>query len=109
VNLAFRTLKLREVCLSQTKAEAKYGYKVAKLLRERLADLRAAETVLELVAGRPREIPSKPHNKYAISLTDGYRLVLRVNHAEVPLQKSGQVDWALVTRVMILGIEVSDD
>ena len=107
--LAFPTLELRNLCLSQTKAEAKYGYKVAKLLRERLADLRAAESVLELVAGRPREMRSKPHNKYAINLADGYRLVLEVNHQNVPQKASGQVDWALVSRVKILRIEVSDD
>ena len=41
-----------------------------------MADLRAAENVLELPAGRPREIPGTPHNNYAVKLAEGYRLVL---------------------------------
>ena len=110
VNLAFPTLALRDICLSQTKAEAKYGYRVARQLRARLTDLRAADTISGLPpVGRPREILGNPHNKYAIDLADGYRLVLRANHSNVPLKKSGQVDWALVGRVMIVGIEVSHD
>ena len=110
LNLAFPTLALRQICLSQTKAEAKYGYRVARQLRARLTDLRSADTISDLPpVGRPREIHGNPHNKYAIDLDDGYRLVLRANHSEVPLKKSGRVDWAIVSRVMIVGIEVSHD
>jgi hypothetical protein len=110
VNLAFHTLALRDICLSQTTAEAKYGYRVARQLRARLTDLRAADAVLGIPpVGCPREIPGKPHNKYAIDLADGYQLVFRANHSNVPVKKSGQVDWALVTRVMIVAIEVSHD
>jgi hypothetical protein len=82
-----------------------YGFSVAKQLRARLADLREAETVLELPAGKPREIPAQPHNNYAVTLAQGYRLVMRANHSNIPVLDNGKVDWAKVSRVMIMRIE----
>jgi hypothetical protein len=108
VNIAFSTLKLRSLCESQAKAEHQYGYKVAKQLRARLAELRAVDTVLELPAGRPREIAGNPHKNYAVNLADGYRLVLGANHTKVPVLESGGIDWAQVSWVMVVRIEVSN-
>ena len=104
--IAFSTKRLRSLCESQTKAEAEYGIKVAKELRARLADIRDADNVLDLPAGRPREIDSSPHNHYAVDLADGYRLVVCVNHSKVPLLKSRGVDWANVSRIRVHRIEV---
>jgi plasmid maintenance system killer protein len=110
VILAYQTLAIRDICLRQTKAEAKYGYKVARQLFARMTDLRAADTISELPpVGRPREIPSSRQGSYAIYLTNDYQLVLRVNHEDVPVTKSGKIDWSHVSRVMILGIEVCHD
>jgi NTP pyrophosphatase (non-canonical NTP hydrolase) len=81
VNLAFATLELRTLCESQSQAERRYGYKVAKKLRERLADLREAATVLQLPAGRPREVPAGRYTHYIIHLAGGYRLVLGMVNA----------------------------
>jgi proteic killer suppression protein len=109
VIIAFSTRKLRSVCESQTKAEAEYGMRVAKELRARLADIREADSVLDLPAGRPREIDGNPYNHYAVDLAGGYRLVLCVNHSKVPLLKSGGLDWASVSRIKVHRIEVKHD
>lgn len=71
-----------------------------------MADLREAETVFELPAGRPREIEGSPHNNYAVDLADDLRLVLRANHSDVPALKTGGVDWARVRRIKVYRIEV---
>ena len=107
VNLAFATLKVRSLCECQATAEKEYGCAVAKQLRARLADLREADTVLELPLGRRREIPSEPHNLYAVDLAKGYRLVMQANHNRIPVRETGNVDWSEVTRVMIMRIEDS--
>jgi proteic killer suppression protein len=106
VIIAFSTRKLRSLCESQTKAEGEYGIRVAKELRARLADIREANSVLDLPAGRPREIDGNPHKHYAVDLADGYRLVLCINHSKVPLLKSRRVDWANVSRIKVHRIEV---
>jgi hypothetical protein len=105
VNLAFATIKLRSLCECQAKAEDAYGVAVARHLRARLADLREVDTVLELPAGRPRELSARPYNNYGVNLAKGYRLVMRANHSKIPVLETGKVDWAEVTRVMIMRIE----
>jgi hypothetical protein len=82
---------------------------MARALRARLADLREAETVFELPAGRPREIDGSPYEKYAVDLADGYCLVLCVNHGNVPLLETGGVDWAKVSRIKVHKIEEGHD
>jgi toxin HigB-1 len=108
VILAFSTKALRSLCECQAKAERELGFKVAKKLRERLADIRAASNVTELVAGRPREIEGGRLPNYAINLADGYWMVLCANHNEIPLIKT-RVDWSKVSRVRIHKIEVAHE
>jgi hypothetical protein len=109
VIIAFSTKNLRSLCESQTKAESQYGLNVARELRARLADLREAESVFELPAGRPREIDGSPHKNYALDLADGYCLVLCANHSNVPVLKTGGVDWSRVSRIKVHKIEVGHD
>src|SRR4051812_25948992 len=84
VNLAFETLALRTLCECQSKAERELGIRAAARLRERLADIRAAEVVTDLVAGRPREIQGGLHRHYAVDLTKSHRLVFCANHNRIP-------------------------
>ena len=107
IAIAFSKKKLRSLCEIQIKAEREYGIRVAKALRTRLAELRVAESLLELPAGRPREVNGAPFKNYAVELADGYRLILGVNHGDVPVLESGGVNWARVDRVKVLKIEVS--
>jgi len=109
VILAFSTKAIRSLCECQAKAEREIGLKAARKLRERLADIRAASNVTDLVAGRPREIEAGRLPNYAINLADGYQIVLRANHNEIPLTKSGRIDWSKVSRVRIHRIEVAHE
>jgi len=106
VNLAFDTLALRSLCECQSKAERALGLRAAARLRDRLADIRAADVVSELVAGRPREIEGGRHRHFAVDLADGYRLVLCANHVRIPVHETNRVDWSRVTQVKVLKIEV---
>lgn len=109
VILAFSTKALRSLCECQAKAERELGLKVAKKLRERLADIRAASNITELVAGHPREIEGNRLPNYAIDLADGYRMVLCANHNDIPRTKTRRVDWSKVSRVRIHIIEVAHE
>lgn len=106
---AFSTKTIRALCECQAKAERVLGLKAAKKLRERLADIRAAASVTDLIAGRPHEIEGGRLPNYAINLADGYRVVLCANHNEIPITKAGRVDWSKVSRVRIHKIEVADE
>lgn len=106
VNLAFETLAVRTHCECQSKAERAFGIRVASSLRERLADIRAADAVTDLIAGKPREIEGGRQRRYAVDLASGYRLVFCANHNRIPANEANRVDWSRVTRVKILKIEV---
>lgn len=76
----------------------------AKALIARLADIEAANSVADLVAGRPREISA---NDYALDLDDGYLLVFTGNHHPNPTDQNGLVDWSRVSRIKITSIAIN--
>ena len=80
------------------------GTRVAEFLKRRLADLRAATSVDDLVAGRPRALEGTDQ-LMVVDLCDGHRMVFCANHPKNPMTESGELDWARVSRVKILRIE----
>ena len=82
MELAFDTPMLRKLCESEKIAKQDLGPEVAEQLKRRIADLRAADTVMDLVASPP-SVLDDPH-QVAIALCDGWRLVCAVNHTKVP-------------------------
>jgi len=102
LELAFDSRSLRDICESAAEARSKLGQSVAEILRHRLADLHAARTIRDLVAGQPRIGRDSQH--LVIDLCDGYRLVLTANHNKCPTTPTNQIDWTKVHRIKILGI-----
>jgi hypothetical protein len=101
------TLELRTLCETPAIAEHELGMLAAQQLRDRLADLRAADSVLEVLAGNPREADPDGASHYVIELADGYCLKLYPNHRKTP-RLGAKVNWAEVTRVMIHPIKKSE-
>jgi plasmid maintenance system killer protein len=89
LELAFADESLREVCSKKLAAESEYGVVVAKRLRSRIADLRAAENVADLVTGDARA-----HNddEIIINIYKNWRLVFKANHPVNPMDKNNQID-----------------
>lgn len=102
MEIAFDTISLRKLCESESEAQRKLGVEIAKNLKRRLADLRAATSVKDLVAGRPRELDGA---RYRLDLSEGCLIIFCANHTTVPELKSGKVDWTRVSRVKLLEIE----
>jgi toxin HigB-1 len=108
LGIAFATKRLRQLCESEATARNALGDKVARKLRARLADLSAALSVKDLVAGSPREMSRDGTQVIAINLSGGARLLFTANHASLPMANRG-VDWSKVTRVKVICIEDGDD
>jgi hypothetical protein len=89
------------------KSSRHFGEKVAEKLRHRLADFRAATSVANLVAGRPREIKVDGHSYIAVELCEKVRIVFCANHNVVPACESGEVDWSQVNRIKIVAIDTN--
>jgi hypothetical protein len=85
------------------------GPRVADGLRRRLADLRAARTINDLILGNATELAGTRGLQVAVSLRDGYRAIFRANHMKNPVLANGHVDWSAVDRVKLMRIERSND
>jgi proteic killer suppression protein len=102
-DLAFGSRRLREICEKQESALLELGETVAEALRTRVADLRAANSMSDLIAGSPRRVTRSHKEHFILDLCDGQVLVFRSNHLRD--QKTVVIDWNKVTRVQILQIE----
>jgi hypothetical protein len=104
--VAFYTVELRAVCESEAAAVIAFGPAVASQLRRRLADLKAASTVADLIAGDPRK--SADGQTLEMSLGDGAALILRPNHTREPSNGIATIVWEEVRRLQLLQIRRDD-
>lgn len=105
LELAFDSKSLRTICESEFQADRELGATAAEILKHRLADLRAARSAKDLVAGRPRAVNGPDGEYMVVDLCNGKRLVFAANHTNNPMTEMNHLDWARVTRVKVLRIE----
>jgi hypothetical protein len=105
LELAFETRLLRTICENEAHAKRELGSQVAEALKHRLADLHAAVSPKDLVAGEPRELEgSGPQRRMIVELCDGHSILFSANHPKNPMTAVGDLDWSRVSRVKILRI-----
>lgn len=105
--IAFETRRLREICEIDTEARNRLKSTVAESLQRRLADIDAAATAGDLIAGQPHLAPNR--RSMIIHLASGYRLVIAPNNLRGLKHQSAEVEWQQVNRIKILRIESDHD
>lgn len=100
MELAFATRALRELCQQEGAAIEEFGADAAAELMARIADLRAATSVADIVAGRPTMSNGKDP-RFTILVLDSIEIVIRPNHTRKPAQEGSSVDWQHVRRLRI--------
>jgi hypothetical protein len=105
LELAFSTKSIRELCENQARARERLGGKVAEKLKRRLADMRSAASVADLVAGSPQELDGADTGDYVVNLHGTARIRFCANHNCPPRLQSERVDWTKVSRILIKRIE----
>lgn len=104
--IAFDTKKLRETCEDNAVAVKVLGPAAAEALQQRLADLRAAGNISDVIVGNPR-VSGADGATLTINLTESVHTIWSANHVSQPRDQSGQIDWSRTRRVRLLEI-VSD-
>lgn len=105
VIIAFNTPTLRRLCEDNSVAVARFGEQVGASLRGRLADLRAAGTIADLLVGRPRT--RGPINReLTLDLAAGASSLWIANHTKPRVDDAGMVDWSQTTYVQLMKIVV---
>ena len=107
MELAFESKCLRTICESEAHGKNELGLEVAEVLKHRLADLRAATSIHDLVAGRPRV--SDKGEQLVVDLRNSYYVVLVANHPNNPVTETGRLDWTRISRIKVLRIESDHD
>ncbi len=102
--ILFGSEKLEALCSDERKMKQKLNKAGAKKLKRRLADLRTASCVAELVAGRPHPLARDREGQYAVDIDGGCRLVFEPAMDEAPLTEEGKTDWKNVSAVCIVYI-----
>ena len=104
MDITFRNTKLRKLCEQQAVAHKALGKECARALRSRLADLDAAMSVQNLIAGKPHPLKGDRQGQFALRLKGGTRLVLESANDPVPCKEDDSIDWSKVSAVCIVFI-----
>jgi len=102
LEISFIDVELRQICEDPEIAYSKLGHAVAENLKSRIADLDAALTIEDVIAGNPRIIKSSSCSYYIIDLSENLVLIVHSAHVKnIPLSDDNELDWSRVTRVQI--------
>jgi len=104
MEITFGDNKLQKLCEQQAVAQKQLGKVGARKLRARLADLAAAGSVRDLVAGRPHPLKGDRAGEFALDLEGVKRLVFKSANDPVPYKDGRGIDWLSVTHVCIVFI-----
>ena len=105
MEVSFKTKAVRTLCEQPEVATAHLGIDVARMLMNRLADLSAAESIDDVLAGQ------KTMNGEVVELRlcGKYALTLSCGHFHPPLLSAGGIDWPKVSRIRVDGIKSDDE
>lgn len=104
LEISFHTEGLKDVCIDSALADQTLGPAVAEVLRNRLVDIRAADSVYDLLAGHPAAGMHDGVECYRVNLVDGVCLIFVPSHNTPRIDAQGDVDWAKVRRVRIVAV-----
>jgi hypothetical protein len=102
--IAFQSTQIRDLCEDPDAADRHMGRNVAEVFRDRLADVRAAASVEDLIVGNPRR--DGPESEFLrIAIGRDIDIVLKANHRRSVIDGSGRVDWTHVSYVKMIEVE----
>lgn len=104
MEITFGDAKLQKLCEQKAVAQKQLGQPCARKLRARLNNLLAAESVQDLVAGRPHPLKGDRSGQFALDLEGAKRLVFESGNDPVPCKEDGSIDWSKVTHVRVVFI-----
>ncbi len=104
LEISFHTEDLRDVCIDGALADQSLGVVAAEGLRNRLVDIRAADSVYDLLAGQPSAGMHDGVECYRVRLDDGVYLTVVPNHNVLRINAKGGTDWTRVRRIRLVAV-----
>jgi len=106
MDISFDDNKLKKYANNDSQAIKKLGQRQAKLYKQRLDDLRDAETLEEVrfLPGNFHELIGTRKGQWACNLEHPYRLIFEPHENPIPTNDSGQYIWIEIKGVEIIEI-----
>lgn len=111
MKVTFRTSKLQRVCNEEKAGVRELGSVCGSKLRQRLAELAAADTLEDLSHLPPmrcHELVNR-NGVFSVDLQHPFRLLFRAADDPPPRRADGGIDRAAVTAILITDIEDTHD
>jgi plasmid maintenance system killer protein len=112
LDIIFRTTKLAKTCNDYRLLQKAYGERRARLIRLRLDELQAANTLSEishLPPARMHQLTGKRQGQISLDLDHPYRLLITVANNPIPKKANGNINLSKVTAVMVLEVKDTHD
>jgi toxin HigB-1 len=107
MEIYFSKKKLKSQCSSIKEMTLTFGPKRARKLQARLAELEEAkslEQISRVPPARCHELTGDRLGQLSIDLDHPYRLIFSPADSPIPKKEAGGLDWAKVTKVLLLEI-----
>ena len=99
-------MELRELCDDESVATERLGSDVAGHLKQRLADIRAAGNIDDVIAGHPQKSTVDTRECVRIDLAGSCELIVVPNHVPPRNDADSTTAWNLVRRVRVVALEL---
>ena len=106
MNITFKNNKLEKIVANNSKLLQEFGKIRAAKIKQRLDDLKAADTLEDVryLPGNYHELVQNRKGQWACDLDQPFRLIFEPHENPIPVNKSGQYSWIEITGVEILEI-----
>lgn len=108
MRISFKTKKLQKICSEDREMQRHLGPARARKLRQRLMELKAAETLADvshLPPPRCHELSNDRAGQFSVDLDHPYRLLFIPADEPIPYREDGGIDLDLVRDIEIIEIE----
>jgi proteic killer suppression protein len=112
MDILFKKSKLQKICNNYQLLQREFGDRQASLIRRRLDELYAAETLADighLPPARCHELTGDRKGQFSVDIHHPYRLLFSPANEPVPTRSDGGIDRSRVTTIVILGVEDTHD
>jgi proteic killer suppression protein len=103
IDISWADHKLEKSCATDKAGLRRWGAEHWKIMKRRLASLRAAPTLKDMdgVPGRCHQLSADRAGEFAVSLWSAYRLIFVPDHDPVPAADDGGIAQDKVTKISI--------
>jgi len=107
LDIYFKTKRLQEICSVEREMQRRPGSKCAGKLKQRLMELRAADTLFDishLPPPRCHELTGDRSGQFSLDIEQPYRLIFIPANDPIPRRNDGGIDRQQITEIEIIAI-----